>query len=355
MNDVNNKNNDESVNNLSSTKLNNNNSNSDLELKENKNSPKISFDDLVIKTLNSEKYSFSHLQGNSKDVRFKKDKSLLKLSNFQNVKLIGCGTYGEVYKVRRITEVNCNGFKELREKHNIQEEDEFYALKKLIIDEKERNGFPITALREISILQDMNHKNIVRLLDTVVSKGNISKNFYIVLEYIEYDLADILEKNHKFSDEAIKSIMYQILLGINYLHRTKNVIHRDIKASNILISKKGEVKIADFGLARYLNVKNKKPYTPRVVTLWYRAPELFMGECNYTESIDVWSLGILFWQLFLGKCPIRSDENNYFHKLIETLGSIEDRWPEVETKYENFKKLVPSEKHQSKFDQQTLK
>jgi serine/threonine protein kinase len=91
--------------------------------------------------------------------------------------------------------------------------------------------------------------------------------------------------------------MYQILVGIDYLHK-KNVIHRDVKGANILISSSGQVKLADFGLARiFYPGDDKVNYTNRVVTLWYRAPELLLGARNYTEAVDMWSVGCVFAEM----------------------------------------------------------
>jgi serine/threonine protein kinase len=95
--------------------------------------------------------------------------------------------------------------------------------------------------------------------------------------------------------------MKQMLKGMIYLNQ-KNIIHRDIKGANILISDKGIVKIADFGLARYHEPWNKKiQYTNKVVTLWYRAPELLLGAKYYTDTVDMWSLGCVFAEMFLGR------------------------------------------------------
>jgi serine/threonine protein kinase len=91
--------------------------------------------------------------------------------------------------------------------------------------------------------------------------------------------------------------MIQILKGIHYLH-SRTVIHRDIKGANILISSKGEVKLADFGLARLFYPGNERVhYTNRVVTLWYRAPELLLGARNYTDTVDMWSVGCVFAEM----------------------------------------------------------
>lgn len=274
-----------------------------------------------------------------------KDTDTFSLNEFEKIAQVGEGTYGKVYKVKR--------------KYG-KKGDEFYALKKLVYEE-EKDGFPITALREIKILKDLKHDNIVRLIDLIISKPNSCNkrgNFYLVLEYISHDLSGILDRKIKFTDDNIKYILYQILEGVEYMHNQKNILHRDIKASNILIDSNGKVKIADYGLARYFSNKDfklKKLYTNKVVTLWYRAPELFFGEYNYREGVDIWAIGILFWQLIIGYAPIRtSSDHEQIEKIIETLGSVdEDEWPEVR----NFKKYsqITSEKPKfsSKFEEMT--
>ena len=240
------------------------------------------------------------------------------------------------------------------EQNNIEfKQPEYFALKKLIYED-EKDGFPITALREIQILKEINHSNIVKLLDVLASKpciNNIKGNFYLLLEYIEHDLSGLLEKKIKFTNENIKIIMYQILKGIEYMHNTKSILHRDIKASNILITSEGIVKIADFGLARHFNkidCKNRKYYTNKVITLWYRPPELFFGETIYNESVDIWSIGILFWQLMIGYAPMRATTDiEQIEKILQILGSVdEDDWPEVKSlkKYNNITKDLPKSK-----------
>lgn len=203
---------------------------------------------------------------------------------FERVDQVGEGTFGKVYKARYKTTGGKNPPKA-----------EYVALKRILMD-NEKEGFPITAIRETMILKRLNHKNIINLLEIVTSKPSEKNKFrgnvYLVFEYMEHDLSGLTDRKIDFTIPMIKCIVHQLITGVEYLH-TNNIIHRDIKGANILINNKGEVKIADFGLARIHNPNpniNKK-YTNRVVTLWYRSPELLLGSTNYGPSIDMWSVG----------------------------------------------------------------
>lgn len=148
--------------------------------------------------------------------------------------------------------------------------------------------FPITALREIRILQLLKHENVVNLLEICRTKANKNNSyrstFYLVFDFCEHDLAGLLSNmNVKFSLGEVKKVLQQLLNGLYYIHSNK-ILHRDMKAANVLITKNGVLKLADFGLARAFSVsKSGVPnrYTNRVVTLWYRPPELLLGDRNY--------------------------------------------------------------------------
>ncbi|KAL5290371.1 CDK12 family protein [Megaselia abdita] len=206
---------------------------------------------------------------------------------FEMVEQIGEGTYGQVYKAK-----DCHT-------------KELVALKKVRL-EHEKEGFPITAVREIKILRQLNHKNIVNLREIVTDKQDALEfrkdkgSFYLVFEYMDHDLMGLLESGMvNFNEENNASIMRQLMDGLNYCHK-KNFLHRDIKCSNILMNNKGEVKLADFGLARLYNAEDRdRPYTNKVITLWYRPPELLLGEERYGPSIDVWSCGCILGELFI--------------------------------------------------------
>lgn len=172
------------------------------------------------------------------------------------------------------------------------------ALKKVLM-ENEKEGFPITALREIKILQLLKHENVVNLIEICRTKANSAKykaTFYLVFDFCEHDLAGLLSNvNVKFSMGEIKKVMQQLLNGLFFIHSQK-ILHRDMKAANILITKNGVLKLADFGLARAISTSkagHANRYTNRVVTLWYRPPELLLGERNYGSPVDLWGAGCI--------------------------------------------------------------
>ncbi|XP_029033045.2 cyclin-dependent kinase 12 isoform X2 [Osmia bicornis bicornis] len=208
---------------------------------------------------------------------------------FEVIAQIGEGTYGQVYKAQD------------------KRAGVLVALKKVRL-ENEKEGFPITAVREIKILRQLNHKNIVNLREIVTDKQDAldfrkdKGSFYLVFEYMDHDLMGLLESGMvDFNEMNNASIMKQLLDGLNYCH-SKNFLHRDIKCSNILMNNKGEVKLADFGLARLYNAEDRqRPYTNKVITLWYRPPELLLGEERYGPAIDVWSCGCILGELFSKK------------------------------------------------------
>ena len=217
------------------------------------------------------------------------------LSDLENDKnQIGHGSFGRVYKSEYITKNN--------ERIEV-------AVKKINIRKSE--GFPLSAIREITILKQYTHPNIVKLIDTFVEKPKKNKrgNVSLVYEYAQHDLASLIKEKVDFKLDSIKSIMFQILNGVKYIH-DNFILHRDIKPANILITNKGEVKLADFGLSRfYEKRKNKwKAYTNSVETLWYRAPELLLSECYYKTSVDMWSVGCVMAELFI-KNPLFKEQN----------------------------------------------
>lgn len=209
---------------------------------------------------------------------------------------VGEGTFGKVYKARNtVTRV-------------------YVALKRIRM-ESERDGFPVTAMREIKLLQSLRHQNVVRLYEMMVSNGASSfcchvflspcllcfeGSVYMVFEYSDHDLTGVLSQNQfSFTDAHLKSLCQQMLAGLAYLHH-KGVIHRDIKGSNILINNKGELKLADFGLARFYQKRRRSDYTNRVITLWYRPPELLFGATVYGPEVDMWSAGYMIVLFYIG-------------------------------------------------------
>lgn len=235
---------------------------------------------------------------------------------YDRVAQVGEGTYGQVFKAKS-------------DKTGVT-----VALKKIRM-ESEKDGFPITALREVKLLQGLKHENVVRLHEMMLSKHSI----YMVFEYLQHDLNGILaQPSITFSPANIKSLAAQLLAGLAYLHKHR-ILHRDLKCSNLLLNNEGTLKLADFGLARTY-VKQTRPsarnetldYTNRVVTLWYRAPELLFGETSYDDAIDIWGAGCIFLELFLRKPTFQgNDEIHQVQLLFEILGPInKDEWPEAE-------------------------
>jgi len=220
------------------------------------------------------------------------------------------GTYGVVYRAKD------------------KDSNEVVALKRLKT-EQETNGFPITSLREISTLLACQHQNVITLKEIVV--GSTLDKIYLVMEYAEHDLKSLMKimirKKQKFSDADVKYLMKQLLGAINHLHDNW-IIHRDLKPSNLLINSEGVLKVADFGLAREYGCPIKS-YTPNVVTLWYRAPEILLGEKEYSTPIDKWSCGCIFGEMFLmhplfpGTSEI--DQLKGIYKFVRRLDGNEDR------------------------------
>lgn len=194
---------------------------------------------------------------------------------------------------------------------------EIVALKRVRM-QQEKDGLPISGLREIQILKTCHHQNIVQLNEVVVGKSLDS--IFISMEYCEQDLASLLDNmTQPFSEAQSKCLILQVLNGLKYLH-THFIIHRDLKVSNLLLTDKGCIKIADFGLARlYSNSQSKM--TPNVVTLWYRAPELLFGATNHTTAIDMWAAGCILGELLLHKPLLPGKtEIQQIEMIIELLG-----------------------------------
>ncbi|XP_052826820.1 cyclin-dependent kinase 12 isoform X2 [Octopus bimaculoides] len=238
---------------------------------------------------------------------------------FRKICQIGEGTYGQVYKA----EDTFSG--------------ELVALKKVRL-ENEKEGFPITAVREIKILRQLNHPNIVNLKEIVTDKQDAldfrkdKGAFYLVFEYMDHDLMGLLESGLvHFNQDHIASFIKQLLDGLNYCHK-KDFLHRDIKCSNILLNNRGQIKLADFGLARYYEPEDRdRLYTNKVITLWYRPPELLLGEERYGPAIDVWSCGCILGELFTKK-PIfqASQEITQLELISRTCGcACPAVWPDV--------------------------
>ncbi len=191
------------------------------------------------------------------------------------------GTYGRVY---------------LAEDKETREE---VAIKQIKFEHVQANdGFPITALREMGLLLAMQHPNIIRVREIVTRASPQQDKWYMVMDYMPHNMRDFLDRlppGSLFTQGEVKCLMRQLLAGLAYIHG-RWVMHRDLKTANLLISPHGRLTICDFGLARAVG-SPLKAYTPTVVTLWFRAPELLLGQRAYGTPVDMWSAGCIFAEL----------------------------------------------------------
>ncbi|KAH6892077.1 kinase-like domain-containing protein [Thelonectria olida] len=255
-------------------------------------------------------------------------KGCSRISDYELQGKLGEGTFGEVHRARS------------------RKTGASYALKKIIMHH-EKDGFPITALREIKILKLLSHKNVLRLEDMAVehpsrpSDKRKKPTVYMVTPYMDHDLSGLLDNpSVQFKEAQIKCYMLQLLEGLRYLH-DQHILHRDMKAANLLINNQGILLIADFGLARHYDGPvpkagqaiggGKRDYTGLVVTRWYRPPELLLQLRQYTPAIDVWGVGCVFGEMLVRK-PILAGEsdNNQLEIIWDLMGSPTDenmpRW-----------------------------
>ena len=240
------------------------------------------------------------------------------VERYQKIEKIGEGTYGVVYRAKD------------------QLTNEIIALKKIRL-EHEDEGVPSTAIREISLLKECQHENIVKIKDIVHEENKL----YIIFEFLDQDLKKHLEVNGApLSPAACKSFLHQMLKGIALCHSNR-ILHRDLKPQNLLIDKNGTLKLADFGLARAFNLPIRT-YTHEVVTLWYRAPEILLGQKVYSTPVDIWSVGCIFAEmaqrrpLFAGDCEI-----DQIFKIFRIMGTPkESNWPGI-TSLPDFKPTFP--------------
>ncbi|KAK0576220.1 hypothetical protein LWI29_013850 [Acer saccharum] len=223
---------------------------------------------------------------------------------------VGQGTYSNVYKARD------------------RDTGKIVALKKVKFDTSEPESVKFMA-REIMMLQKLDHPNVVKLEGLATSRMQYS--LYLVFEFMQSDLSRIITRPEgRLTEPQVKCYMHQLLSGLQHCH-DRGILHRDIKGSNLLIDKNGMLKIADFGLANYFSPNQKRPLTSRVVTLWYRAPELLLGTTNYGVGIDLWSAGCLLAEMFAGRpiMPGRT-EVEQLHRIFKLCGSPpEDYWKKL--------------------------
>ncbi|XP_069503510.1 cyclin-dependent kinase 16-like isoform X1 [Ambystoma mexicanum] len=234
-----------------------------------------------------------------------------KLETYVKLDKLGEGTYATVYKGKSKLTENLVALKEIRLEHE--------------------EGAPCTAIREVSLLKDLKHANIVTLHDII----HTEKSLTLVFEYLDKDLKQYLDDcGNVINLHNVKLFLFQLLRGLAYCHQRK-VLHRDLKPQNLLINEKGELKLADFGLARAKSIPTKT-YSNEVVTLWYRPPDILLGSTEYSTQIDMWGVGCIFYEMTTGR-PLfpGSTVEEQLHFIFRILGTpTEETWPGIHSNEE---------------------
>uniref|UniRef100_A0AC35U1G1 Protein kinase domain-containing protein n=1 Tax=Rhabditophanes sp. KR3021 TaxID=114890 RepID=A0AC35U1G1_9BILA len=233
------------------------------------------------------------------------------MQNYEGLQNIGQGTYGTVY---RATDKRTN---------------QLVALKVIKLDDEDE-GVPSSALREICLLKQLKHPNVVLLKDVIHSDQKLT----LVFECCEQDLKKYFDQNNgNIPNSQVRYLFQQLLRGLSYCHQ-HNVLHRDLKPHNLLISGNGMLlKLADFGLARAFGIP-VRCFSAEVVTLWYRPPDVLFGAKLYDTSIDMWSAGCIFAEIANGGRPLfpGSDVEDQLKRIFRLLGTPnESEWPAVTT------------------------
>ena len=236
---------------------------------------------------------------------------------YRKLEKLGEGSYGVVYKARdTVTGATV-------------------ALKKIRL-ESDDDGVPPTAIREIAVLKELNHPNIVKLLDVTLTE----KKLHLIFEYVQADLKRYMNRRQPLPATTVKRLVFQLLEGLHYCH-IHRVLHRDLKPQNILVDAEGTLKIADFGLARAFNLP-LRTFTHEIVTLWYRSPEVLLGTSKYSLAVDLWSVGCIMAELAARKPLFVGDsEIGQLFKIFKVLGTpTESSFPGV-TQLKDYKETFP--------------
>ncbi|XP_075227035.1 cyclin-dependent kinase 1 [Lycorma delicatula] len=231
------------------------------------------------------------------------------MEDYHKLEKVGEGTYGVVFKGKH------------------KKTGKLVAIKKIRM-ESEDEGVPSTAIREISLLKELVHPNIVSLLEVLMEESRL----YLIFEFLCMDLKrflDSFESDAYMEPSMVKSYLYQITQAILFCHK-RRVLHRDLKPQNLLIDSKGVIKIADFGLGRAFGVP-VRVFTHEVVTLWYRAPEVLLGSTRYSCPVDIWSIGCIFAEMATRKPLFQGDsEIDQLFRIFRVLSTPNDEtWPGV--------------------------
>lgn len=231
-------------------------------------------------------------------------------ARYDKIDFLGEGQFATVYKAKDVVT------------------DNIVAVKKIKLGSRSEaaDGINRTALREIKLLQELTHENIIGLLDVFGQKSNVS----IVFDFMETDLEVVIrDTNIIMTAPHIKSYILQTLLGLEYLHANW-VLHRDMKPNNLLINEKGVLKIGDFGLARFYGSPNR-PYSHQVVTRWYRCPELLFGARSYSDGVDIWAVGCIAAELLIRAPFLPGDTDlDQLNRIFQVLGTpTEADWPDM--------------------------
>jgi cyclin-dependent kinase len=242
---------------------------------------------------------------------------------------LGEGTYGVVYMARE------------------KQTGAVVALKRMNIAAEEE-GVPATTIREICLLKELHHENIVRLYDVMFQAPKLT----LVFEYCDFDLKKYMESKpgKRLDLYETKCILKQMLCGLQYMH-ARSVVHRDLKPQNVLLSLNRDVKLADFGLARVEGIPVKK-YSHEAVTLWYRPPDVICGSTNYGFQVDMWSMGCIFAEMLTG-APLFNghSDGEQLLKIFKLFGTpTKDEWPGLLT-CPNVKVIMSDARYAAQFDQ----
>jgi serine/threonine protein kinase len=221
--------------------------------------------------------------------------------------VLGEGTYGKVYKA------------------TIRQTSETVAIKEMKLEASSEEGVPSTAIREIALLKELSHRNIVKLLDVFCKPTKLM----LVFEYLTSDLKKYMKSlGGKLTPSAVRDFAYQLVLGLEFCHANR-IIHRDLKPQNLLIDSTGVLlKIADFGLARAFSLP-VPAYTHEVITVWYRPLEILLGGKLYSLPVDMWSTGCIIGEMASGAPLFAGDsEVDTIFKIFQKLGTpTEVQWP----------------------------